>query len=605
MQTISLQTDFCVVGGGLAGMIAAISAARHGAKTVLIQDRPVLGGNASSEVRMHVCGAGSYGANLRETGIIEELMLDNYHYNREPSYSMWDAVLYGKAKTQENLTLILNASVNSLTMEGGARSPNAPSNRIKSVTAWQPTTETWITVEAALFADCSGDGILAPLSGADFRIGREARAEFGESIAPEVADKKTMGMSCLFQAREHTTPQPFTPFPWAYDYSVSAEWRKHRDVNVRGTNFWWMEVGGEADSIHDTEKCRDELLKIAFGVWDYLKNHDAGKERFANFALDWQAFLPGKRESRRYCGDVILNQNDVEAAGKHFDDNVAYGGWSMDDHFPGGFYHLGPGTIFHRAPCPYGIPYRTLYSRNIGNLFCAGRCHSATHSAMSSTRVMGTTSLMGQAVGTAAAIAIRDALTPRGVYEQRIRELQQTLLDDDAYIPWQGRDIATISKNAKLTCSGVAAQRPGEPDVLRNGIDRPVGDTDNSFNAPLGSSIEYDFGAETDVSQVRLVFDSDLNRRDPSRPIGQQQLLNMRYYAGLNDLPFTPPATLVKDFRIETKTASGEWQTATEITGNWQRLVKIPLALRTSAIRLIPLATHGAETARIFAFEVK
>ena len=593
MKNETIKTDFCVVGGGLAGMIAAISAARRGTKTVLIQDRPVLGGNSSSEIRMHVCGA--HGENLRETGLIEELMLDNYYYNYTPNYSMWDAVLYGKAKTQENLAVLLNASVNSLEMDGDG-------SRIKSVTAWQLTSETWLTVEAALFADCSGDGILAPLSGADFRVGREGRDEFNESIAPETADKKTMGMSCLFQGREHSTPQPFTPFPWAYSYTGdNIEWLKHRGVNVFGTNFWWMEVGGEMDSIYDTEKCRDELLKIAFGVWDYLKNHAAEKEKYANLSLDWQSFLPGKRESRRYCGDVILNQHHVEAAGKDFDDIVAYGGWSMDDHFPGGFYHLGPGTIFHPAPSPYGIPYRSLYSRNIANLFCAGRCHSATHSAMSSTRVMGTTSLMGQAVGTAAAIAVRDSLTPRGVHENRVKELQQSLLDDDSYLPWQSRDIAPLSAAAALSASAGS-----DPAPLRNGVDRPVGDADNGWTGPLGASIEYRFAQPADVSEVRIVFDSDLNRTDPSRQRGQSRLLNMRYYIGANDAPFAPPAPLVKDFKIEILNAAGEWVVAKEISGNWQRLVKLPLAAaRAQGVRLTPLATWGSAEARVFAFEAR
>ncbi len=588
MKNETLSVDFCVVGGGLAGMIAAISAARHGAKVALIQDRSLLGGNSSSEVRMHVCGA--HGKDHRETGLIEELMLDNYYYNHTPNYSMWDAVLYGKAQYQKNLTVILNASVNSLEMDG---------NRIVSVRAWQTTTETWHTVSAPLFADCSGDAILAPLSGADFRMGREARSEFNESIAPEVSDKKTMGMSCLFQAREHDSPQPFTPFLWAYSYSgEEVPWLNGRGVNIFGTNFWWMEVGGEVDSIHDTEKCREELVKIAFGVWDYLKNYAPEKDLFANFSLDFQSFLPGKRESRRYYGDVILNQNDIEAEGR-FDDIVAYGGWSMDDHFPAGFYHKGHGTIYHPTPSPYGIPYRSLYSRNIENLFCAGRCHSATHSAMSSTRVMGTTSLMGQAVGTAAAIAVRDSLTPRGVYEHKLAELQQTLMDDDSWLPWRSREISAICRNAKLSAPGAS------PEPLRNGIDRPTADADNGWTGKPGEAIEYRFDSEINLNEARITFDSDLNRTDPSRHNGQGKLLNMRYYRGLKDLPFSPPATLVRDFRIETCNADGTWQCVAHIKNNFQRLVRTPLKVRTKGIRLIPETTWGAEMAHLFAFEVK
>lgn len=187
--------DFCVVGGGMAGLIAALAAARRGAKVALVQDRPVLGGNASSEIRMHICGA--RGPDNRETGILEELLLENHYRNPQTSYSIWDSVLYGAAQYQPGLALFLNASVRACAMDGP---------RIRSVEAWQLTTETTHTIEAGLFADCSGDGILAPLSGADFRIGREARSEYGESIAPVESDRKTMGMSCLIQAREYPRP---------------------------------------------------------------------------------------------------------------------------------------------------------------------------------------------------------------------------------------------------------------------------------------------------------------------------------------------------------------------------------------------------------------
>jgi len=586
MKQESLVVDLCVVGGGMAGLIAAISAARHGARVALIQDRPVLGGNASSEVRMHVCGA--HGENNRETGLLEELLLDNLHYNRSPSYSVWDAVLYGKTHYQDNLTLLLNTTVNAVEKTG---------DRITAVKGWQLTTETWFTVSASLFADCSGDGILAPLAGADFCVGREARSAWNESIAPETADRKTMGMSCLFQAREYDTPQPFTAFPWANDYSgADTAWLEGRNINILETNFWWMEVGGDRDSIHDTERCREELLRIAFGVWDYIKNHAPEKDRYANFALDWQGFLPGKRESRRYCGDVILNQNDVTAEGR-FPDLVAYGGWSMDDHFPAGFHHRGAGTIFHPAPSPFGIPYRSLYSRNITNLFCAGRCHSATHAAMSATRVMGTTALMGQAVGTAAAIAARENCLPRGVYENHLAELQQTLMDDDCWLPWQTRNIPACCQTAQLIAPG------DNPEPLRNGVDRPVGKADNSWVGNPGDTVEYHFAGEIALSRVRMIFDSDLNRTDPSRGGGHGRMQNMRCYTGRQDAPFTPPATLVRDFHIDIRDERGAWITVAKGRDNTQRLVRMPLAVRTTGIRIVPESTWGADRVRLFAFD--
>ena len=570
------EFDFCVVGGGMAGLIAAIAAARHGAKVALVQDRPVLGGNASSEIRMHVCGA--HGKNTRETGILEELLLENHYRNGQPNYSIWDSVTYGATQYQDGVTLFLNCTINQCEVEDG---------HITSVTGWQLTTETCHTIRAKLFADCSGDGILAPLAGADFRIGREARDEFNESIAPEKTDLKTMGMSCLFQSREYKTAQPFIAPHWAYRFTKEEDLRG-RNVDVRKTNYWWMEVGGDQDSIHDAETLRDELLKIAFGVWDYIKNYSPKREEVANWALDWQGFLPGKRESRRYLGDSILNQNDVEAGG-HFDDLVAYGGWSMDDHFPAGFYHPEAGTIFHPAPSPYGIPFGSLYSRNIKNLFCAGRCHSATHAAMSSTRVMATTSLMGQAVGTAAAIAAREGMTPREVREHRVHELQQNLMEDDCWLPWHTRDVPELSLNAQLSCN------TGDVEQLRSGFDRPIGDASNSWCGPAGSAITYTFVGETTLKEARIVFDSNLNRGSK----------NMRHYYSQDDAPWIVPDTITKGFRIESQRQDGHWDVVFREANNYQRLVRVPLKLQTQRIRLVPETTWGAEQVRIFAFDVR
>lgn len=576
MKSVAHKADFCVVGGGMAGLCAAIAAARHGAKVVLMQERPVLGGNASSEIRMWICGA--RGKNNRETGILEEIILENYYRNPQKNYHIWDSVLYEKVRFEKNITLLLNCTCTSLEMDG---------NRIKSVKGWQMTTQTWHTVEAKIFADCSGDSILAPLSGAEFRVGREARDEFNESIGPVEADKKTMGMSCLIQAREMPYPQPFIPPAWAYDYptedDIPHEFRSH---DVRETNFWWIELGGDQDSIHDTEEIRDELLKIAFGIWDHIKNHgDHGAE---NWTLEWIGFLPGKRESRRYVGDHILTQNDVRAEGR-FDDIVAYGGWPMDDHHPAGFRYPGPPTIYHHAPSPYGIPYRCLYSRNIENLMFAGRNISATHAALSSTRVMGTCAIMGQAVGTAAAIAIRDGLTPRGVYQQRIGELQQALMEDDCYLPWHKRNISELTKRAKLTAS------EGDPEPLRNGIDRPVGDEDNGWIGNIGAWVQYEFDRPERIRELRFVFDSDLNRPEHNMPCNYP----------LNDTSFCVPATLVKKFSIQIQSESGDWCTIKRVENNYQRLVRLNIDVTAKAIRFIPEATWGADKAHVFAWDVR
>jgi hypothetical protein len=216
------------------------------------------------------------------------------------------------------------------------------------------------------------------ISGAAYRWGREARDEFNEAHAPEVADRKTMGNSLLLQLREADDHVPFVPPTWAYSYTEDDF--PNRDLKSHGNNFWWLEIGGVQDTIQDAAEIRDELLKIGYGVWDLIKNHPDGRGH--RWDLEWIGQLPGKRENVRYEGDHILTQNDIEAEGR-FDDLVAYGGWPMDDHHPDAIKYPGEPTIFHPAPSPYGIPYRSLYSRNTENLFFAGRNISATHMALS------------------------------------------------------------------------------------------------------------------------------------------------------------------------------------------------------------------------------
>jgi len=393
-----------------------------------------------------------------------------------------------------------------------------------------------------------------------------------------------MGMSCLIQGREMDTPQPFVRPEWA-DYYASPDDLPHRSL---GHNFWWIELGGEYDSIHDTEMLRDMLLKVSYGVWDLLKNRSDKSEAMTNYALDWVGHLPGKRESRRCVGDHIITQNDVRAEGR-FDDIVAYGGWSMDDHHPAGIAATEKPTVFHPAPSPYGIPYRALYSKNISNLFFAGRNISATHAAMSSTRVMATCAVMGQAVGTAASIAAAKSFAPRDVCNESISELQQALMDDDCYLPWHTREVSQLSHFAALTA------KAGNPEPIRNGIDRPVGDSSNSWTGKPGDWLEYHFKRPAQLAATRLVFDSDLNRR----------IKNMPCIYKLSQEQRRVPETLIRAFRIDALSDDGTWKTAAEVKNNHQRLVKLDLNIATTAIRLIPEETWGADNATVFAWDVR
>ncbi len=562
MRTLNYKTDFCVVGGGLAGLCAAISAARHGIKVVLVQDRPMLGGNSSSEIRMWVCG--SHGKDNRETGIVEELFLENFYQNPGNKFTLWDLVLYEKAMAEENLTLLLNSSVLDAQCED---------RQIKTVKAWQSCAETFHVISAKYFADCSGDSILVPLSGAEYRYGREGREEFGESIAPVVADKKTMGMSCLFQIRETDSKKEFIPPAWAYKYESDDD-LPYKD-HSRGCNFWWIELGGEWDCIHDTDRCREELIKICLGVWDHMKNY--GDHGVDNWELEWIGFLPGKRESRRYVGEYIVNQNDVERGGR-FHDLVAYAGWSMDDHFPEGFYYTkGDPTIFHPAPQPWGLPMRCMISKNIKNLVFAGRNISATHTAMSSSRVMATCGILGQALGTGVAQALNNG---QDIREIDIRQLQNTLMNDDCYLPWHNRQVSELSLKAKCNA-----------DIVRNGMDR--GD-ENCWIGEDGDYIEYEFDKEEQVQEIRLVFDSNINRPEHNMPCRHL----------INEPDYKVPQTLVKVYTVMGISENGE-ETKISIVDNHQRFVRHKVDWNVKKVRIIPKETYGHEKYRIFSAEVK
>lgn len=585
LKTIQYKADLCVVGGGLAGMCAAIAAARHGAKVVLMQERPVLGGNASGEIRMWVCGA--QGPNVRETGILEEIALENLWRNPYKLYPIWDSVLWDAVRREENITLLLNCSCMDAEMD--------KEDHIAAVTGWQMTTQAFCRVEAALFADCSGDSILAPLTGAHYRVGREAASEFGEIISVETEDKKTMGMSCLIQAHKGTTPVTFTPPPFAKKLTADDVRYRRPSMNSSGENFWYLELGGMGDSIADTEKVRDELVALAYGMWDYIKNSGTydGAELWQ---LDFLGFLPGKRESRRMLGKYLMTQNDI-IANRAFDDVVAYGGWPLDDHDPAGFYYDGHPNTSYQKSSPYAIPYRTLYSENITNLFFAGRNISMTHAAMSSSRVMATCALLGQAVGTAASVAVKYGTTPDGVYTDHLCELQDTLLWDDMLLPHHPRTPTARSTAADLTVNGVCS---AAADVLRDGNDR-----ENVFVCGCGDVIAYRFDTPVEVQEVRLIFDSDLDRVTlPGDPVERQHSMRA------NLLPDAPvmhlPTTLCKAYTVEAVCADGTVVRLAEEQNNLYRLVKIPVGREVREIRFCGTDIHeGGSEVRLFSFEVK
>ena len=529
-RVVNERHDLVVVGGGMAGVCAAIAAARHGLHTALIHARPVLGGNASSEIRVHIGGAANANAWARESGILEEIVLEDRQRNHELPReerlnSLWDLLLYEAVMREPNLALHLNTIVNAVEVQRG---------KLAAVIGVQDASERTIRARGRLFIDATGDGTVGALAGAEWRFGREARSEFGEPSAPKQADLKTQGSSLLFRARDMGRPMTFTAPAWAEDYSDPDALPGHHIHRAAGPDyggFWWIEVGMPYDTIDHNEAIRDEALRHLLGVWDRIKNHgDYGAD---NMAIDWIGMVPGKRESRRLVGDYILSQNDL-LDNVPFDDRVAYGGWWLDIRTMGGILAKGQPSIpadgnvqtnENHIMRTYSIPLRCLYSKNVPNLFMAGRDVSTTHCALGTTRLIATGAAMGQAVGTAAALAAQRRMTPAGVAKKHIAELQQMLLKDDAFIlDMPNQDPADLARSATATADSEASLTL-EP----NGVAHPLGGCDRALIVPvsadrigtlalhLKSERDEPVEVEIAVERVRDIWDFRVPSADAAR----------------------------------------------------------------------------------------
>lgn len=465
VRTLEHDVDFVIVGGGLAGTCAAVTAARAGLRVVLIQDRPVLGGNSSSEVRLWVLGATSHMGNnnrwAREGGVIDEILVENLHRNREGNPVIFDTVLLEKIDAEPNITLLLNTAVH--------EAASAPDGRIESVGAFCSQNSTRHVARAPYFCDASGDGILGFLSGAAFRMGAESREEFGEGFAPDAAYGELLGHTLYFYTKE--TGRPVRYVPPAFALADITKIPRFRSFNARdhGCRLWWIEYGGRLDTVHDTERIKWELWRVVYGVWNHIKNSGEFPEA-ANLTLEWVGSIPGKRESRRFEGDYILRQQDVVTPREHAD-AVSFGGWSIDLHPADGVYSALPGCNQWHGRGVYPIPYRCLYSRNVPNLFLAGRIISVSHVAFGSTRVMGTCAHGGQAVALAAAHCLAKGLQPRDLLApEHMTALQTALLRTGQFIPDRPRvdpdDIAqraTLTTSSEWTLSALPADGPAHP----------------------------------------------------------------------------------------------------------------------------------------------
>ena len=572
MKQMTLAYDVVVVGGGMTGLCAAIAAARHGANTALIHERGVLGGNASSEIRMHICGANANmkKPELTEGGIVHELMLSNKRVNDSYNFSIWDAVLFQAVKNEKNLTVFLNTTMHSATAEDGV---------VKKIACYQMTTERHMEISGKFFIDTTGNGTLCAFSGAEFATGSESRDTYGEPSAPAQADNKRMGNTLLFKAVDRGHPVPFVPPVEIMRFTEDQlKFRKHaptidpallKDLTpdeqrvmfsgyAQDYGYWWIEICGEKENIiEEYEEIRDQLVSAVYGVWDHIKNQgDHGAE---NFELAWVGMLPGVRESRRILCDYMLNEKDVVGS-RRFEDAVAYGGWDIDVHTGLFAFDQKPSFVIP-VEGAYHIPYRCYCVKNFRNLLVGGRCLGASKLAMSSTRVMGTCAIGGQAIGTAAAMLCKEKA--ENVRDVDIKKLQKMLLLDDCYLPGLAAKVENV---ASITAS---SQQPGcGAENLTNGINRKTGESENAWHSmPLDSetpvSLQIEFEKAAPVNTLQLVLDSDFSKE---KKITLSSTRQKQQQIGV-------PKTLVKEFTVYLK-HKGETVKTISVSDNCHRVVR-------------------------------
>lgn len=461
------EFDVVVVGAGAAGCCAAISAARLGSRTALIQNRPVLGGNASDELGVGICGASVSHPNARESGIMEEAGRHKARFSHQRMSEGFRLVAEG----EPNLQIFYNRHVIAATM----RDPK----QIAAVTAIDTLTGQQSVFRGRMFIDCTGDGWVGYYAGAKYRLGRESREEFGEDLAPPQADKITMS-GCImgnytvsFRAQRVGRPVEYVAPPWAAKLPPPAEFGRRIDHIDWGD--WWLEHPGDIDDLWDPERARDELLKITFGYWDFIKNRWPEREQATNHTLAFVPYMNAKRETRRLEGDYLFKQQDAQN-GTVFPDRISYGGWPIDVHHAQGIFSGREGPFHCNPHVPiYTIPYRILYSVNVDNLLFAGREVSTTHIALGTVRVQGTLSTLGQAAGTAAALCLRHGETPRELGQKHLVQLQQTLLKHDQYIPeLKNVDPDDLARTATVTASSIAAYEEFTREKIRHREGHPL-----------------------------------------------------------------------------------------------------------------------------------
>lgn len=454
-EEIRIDVDVTVVGAGIPGICAAIQAARLGQKVALINNRGFLGGNASPEIRIHICGAdgsGEFNFYSREGGILEELRLENLYRNPQGNVYQWHNVLMDAIVEEDNIQLFLNTNIDQVEMIG-------ESDTIDYVAGSQLSSEKRFIFHSPIFVDDTGDGTIGYLSGAEYRMGREGKREFNEKIAPDEADDQVTLSTLSFYSKDTGRKAPFSMPKYAQNMKVESALayreipdRIPGDSRYEGYRMqWFYEIGHGRNQIKDAEVIIRDHRELVYGVWNHIKN--SGKYDSENFDLEYVSGVPGKRESRRLIGDYILSEKDVVNQ-TDFEDVVGHGGWSIDLHAMEGFFSKELINRHYILRGIYQVPLRSIYSKDVYNLFMPSRCMSATHVAFGTTRVMGTLSTLGQAVGVAATLCKKYSVKARDIYRNHLKELQQVLYNNDQYlIGFKSDDEKNLVKSCNIEAS--------------------------------------------------------------------------------------------------------------------------------------------------------
>ena len=595
--------DFVVVGGGPAGVPAAIAAARHGARVALVQDRPVLGGNISSELGVLLNGSGWH-FGYREGGIIEEAVIAKACAAKGADLS-FSRVFRDMVAAETNITLFLNARVCAVEKSGDA---------IGAVLARNPLTGARTRLRGRLFADATGDGWVGYYAGAKFMYGREGFEKYRESCAPDVPDLTTMS-GCLLggyglpRMVERRHDVPFATPPWAWPLP-DGFYRKSDGLRFK----WWLEHPGDLNDCEDPELARDSLLRIFFAYWGWMKNETPDEKIRALAARHELVSLPymnGRREGMRLVGDYVFTEHDALAK-TDAADSVGHTGWPLDTHDPLGVDNPKGNGAWRlespQIPRPVGIPYRILYSTNVPNLFMAGRNVSCSHVGLGTLRVSATCAVMGQAVGTAAAGCVRRGVMPREYGARFIGDLLCALHRDDQFVPgYAGRDPANLAVGASAVATsedganraanvvdGALRTLPAvDGDVVKIVEDtgygyvghQPKGESREWASDPrqeLPQSVEVRLAEPREAREVRVVFDSD-------------------FFLPSIWVHHKVPKTLARAYEVYVSPDGVRWESVADVRRNVRRLaVHRFAARRVAAVRVTVRETYGDASARVF-----